>query len=139
MITTQNKDHSFSQPTTSTTLELSMLLIIRAGYQASYSFFQAFLEIGIMLFISLLNCLRPNFMLSLTSRAEVESHSQSTHFHFKRKMSPIRALLYQASSTSFLSKRKHKRKHTISTCMTKLELLFRFFSGLAEQTQLANP
>ena len=36
-------------------------------------------------------------MLSLTSRAEVESHSQSTHFHFKRKTSPIRALLYRAT------------------------------------------
>ena len=50
-----------------------------------------------LIYHSLLNCLRPNFMLSLTSRAKVESHSKSTNFHSKRKTSPIRSLLYRAT------------------------------------------
>ena len=60
-------------------------------------FFRAFFEFGIILFISLLNGLRPNFKLSLTSWAEVKSYSKLTHFYFERKMSSIRAFLKWAT------------------------------------------
>jgi hypothetical protein len=36
-------------------------------------------------------------MTSLTSRAEVESRFKSSYFHFKRKMSLIKTLLYRAT------------------------------------------